>query len=145
VISRRAFLAASIAATFSPFVEAAPPPTKTWRIGYLGPVSPSAGARLLESFRQGLRELGYVEGHNISIDYRWAEGRLDRFPVLAAELAQLKVNVIVTYNNAGVTALQRANENDTDRLCQRGGSGRQRFRRYARPAGWKHHWVRQPQ
>ena len=108
MISRRAFLAASIAATFSPFVEAAPPPTKTWRIGYLGPVSPSAGARLLESFRQGLRELGYVEGHNISIDYRWAEGRLDRFPVLAAELAQLKVNVIVTYNNAGVTALQRA-------------------------------------
>jgi len=108
VTSRRAFLAASIAATASPFVAAAQPPTKTWRIGYLGPVSPSAGARLLESFRQGLRELGYAEGQNISIDYRWAEGRPDRFPALAVELTQLKVDVIVTYNNAGVAALQRA-------------------------------------
>ena len=106
--SRRAFLAASIAATASPFVAAAQPPTKTWRIGYLGPVSPSAGAPLLESFRQGLRELGYAEGQNISIDYRWAEGRPDRFPALAVELTQLKVDVIVTYNNAGVAALQRA-------------------------------------
>ena len=106
--SRRAFLTASIAATASPFVAGAQPPTKTWRIGYLGPVSPSAGAPLLESFRQGLRELGYAEGRNISIDYRWAEGRPDRFPALAVELTQLKVDVIVTYNNAGVAALQRA-------------------------------------
>jgi putative ABC transport system substrate-binding protein len=108
VTSRRAFLAASIAATVSPFVAAAHPPATTWRIGYLGPVSPSAGAHLLESFRQGLRELGYVEGQNISIDYRWAEGRPDRLPALAVELTQLKVDVIVTYNNASVTALKRA-------------------------------------
>jgi putative ABC transport system substrate-binding protein len=108
VTSRRAFLAASIAATASPFVAAAQPPTKTWRIGYLGPVSPSAGARLLESFRQGLRELGYVEGQNISIDYRWAEGRPDRLPALAVELTQLKVDVIVAYSNAAVGALQKA-------------------------------------
>ena len=108
--SRRAFLAASIAATASRFVAAAQPRTKTWRIGYLGAASPSAGARLLESFLQGLRELGYVEGQNISIDYRWAEGRPDRFPPLAAELTQLKVDVIVTYNNAGVAALQRATQ-----------------------------------
>jgi len=106
--SRRAFLVASIAATASPFIGAAQPPTKIWRIGYLGPVSPSGGARLLESFRQGLRELGYAEGQNISIDYRWAEGRPDRLPALAVELTQLKVDVIVTYNNAGVAALQRA-------------------------------------
>ena len=106
--SRRAFLAASIAVTASPFVGAAQQPTKTWRIGYLGPVSPSAGARQLESFRQGLREYGYVEGQNISIDYRWAEGRPDQFAALAVELTQLKVDVIVTYNNAGVGALQKA-------------------------------------
>ncbi len=92
----------------APLAAHAQPPTKTWRIGYLGPVSPSGGARLLESFRQGLRELGYAEGRNISIDYRWAEGRPDRFPALAVELTQLKVDVIVTYNNAGVAALQRA-------------------------------------
>jgi len=108
--SRRAFLVASIAATASPFIGAAQPPTKIWRIGYLGPVSPSGGARLLESFRQGLRELGYAEGQNISIDYRWAEGRPDRLPALAVELTQLKVDVIVTYNNAGVGALQRATQ-----------------------------------
>jgi len=78
------------------------------RMRYLGPVSPSAGARLLESFRQGLRELGYVEGRNISIDYRWAEGRPDQFPGLVAELIQLKVDVIVTYNNPAVAALQKA-------------------------------------
>ena len=108
--SRRAFLAASIAATASPFVAVAQPRTKTWRIGYLAPVSPSAGARLLESFRQGLRELGYAEGQNISIDYRWAEGRPDQFPALAAELTQLKVDVIVTYSNASVAALQRVTQ-----------------------------------
>ena len=106
--SRRAFLAASIATTASPVAVAAQPPTKTWRIGYLGPVSSSAGARLLESFRQGLRELGYVEGRNISIDYRWAEGRPDRFAVLAEELTELKVDVIFTYNNASVAALKKA-------------------------------------
>jgi ABC-type uncharacterized transport system substrate-binding protein len=107
VTSRRAFLAASIAASVSPFVATAQSPTKTWRIGYLGPVSPSVGAPLLESFRQGMREHGYAEGQNVSIDYRWAEGRPDRFPALAAELTELKLDVIVTYNNAGVAALQR--------------------------------------
>jgi putative ABC transport system substrate-binding protein len=106
--SRRAFLTASIAVTVAPFAAAAQPATKTWRIGYLGPVSPSAGARLLDSFRQGLRELDYIEGQNISIDYRWAEGMPDRFPALAAELTQLRVDAIVTYNNPAVAALQQA-------------------------------------
>jgi putative ABC transport system substrate-binding protein len=87
---------------------AAQPPAKIPRIGYLGPVSSSAGAFLLESFRRGLRELGYVEGQNILIDYRWAEGMPDRFPALAAELVQLRVDAIVTYNNAAVAALQQA-------------------------------------
>ena len=106
--SRRAFLTASIAVTVAPFAAGAQPPAKIWRIGYLGPVSPSAGTRLLESFRQGLRELGYVEGQNIFIDYRWAEGRPDRFPALAAELTQLRFDAIVTYNNPAVAALQQA-------------------------------------
>ncbi len=106
--SRRAFLATGIAVTASALVAAAQSPAKTWRIGYLSPVSPSAGARLLESFRQGLREHGYAEGRNISIDYRWAEGRPERFPALATELVRLNVDAIVTYNNAGVLALQRA-------------------------------------
>jgi putative ABC transport system substrate-binding protein len=108
VTTRRAFLTASIALTVAPLAAAAQPPAKIPRIGYLGPVSPSAGAFLLESFRQGLRELGYVEGQNILIDYRWAEGMPDRFPALAAELIQLRVDAIITYNNAAVAALQQA-------------------------------------
>jgi putative ABC transport system substrate-binding protein len=108
-VDRRRFLLTSLAGALAVLLVAeAQASVKIWRIGYLGPVSPSAGARLLEAFRQGLRELGYVEGQNISIDYRWADGRPDRFPTLVAELIQLKVDVIVTYNNPAVAALQQA-------------------------------------
>ncbi len=101
-------LLATLTLLAAPLAADAQQPPKIPRIGYLGPGSPSAGAPLLESFRQGLRELGYVEGRNIFIDYRWAEGRFDRFPALAAELIQLRVDVIVTYSNAAVAALQQA-------------------------------------
>ena len=70
--------------------------TKILRIGFLGGTFPSANSARIEAFRQGLRELGYVEGKNIVIEYRWAEGKFDRLPDLAAELVRLKVNVIVT-------------------------------------------------
>jgi putative tryptophan/tyrosine transport system substrate-binding protein len=63
---------------------------------------------VLESFRQGLRDLGYVEGQDVLIDYRWAERIRDRFSTLAAELTQLKLDVIVTYTSSAVTALQQA-------------------------------------
>src|SRR5215470_3048677 len=96
-----------MAVTVAPFAAAQPPP-RIGRIGYLGPDSPSTSARVLESFRQGLRDLGYVEGQNVLIDYRWAEGIRDRFSALAAELTQLKVDVIVTYTNSAVAALQQA-------------------------------------
>jgi putative ABC transport system substrate-binding protein len=83
-------------------------PTKVPRIGYLGAFTPSAGAPLLEAFRQGMRDLGYVEGQNIFIDYRWAEGTPDRLPVLAGELINLRVDVIVTQSNAATATLQQA-------------------------------------
>src|SRR5262245_42685384 len=66
------------------------------RIGYLVAASPSSNAARVEPFRQGLRELGYVEGKNTVIEWRYAEGKLDRLPALAAELVRLKVDVIVT-------------------------------------------------
>ena len=66
------------------------------RIGYLAFPSLSANSARIEAFRQGLRELGYVEGKNIVIEWRYAEGKLDRVPALAAELVRLKVDVIVT-------------------------------------------------
>jgi putative tryptophan/tyrosine transport system substrate-binding protein len=71
-------------------------PTKIPRIGYLGFGSPSAIPARIEALRQGLRELGYVEGKNIFIEWRSAEGNADRLPSLAAELVRLKVDVIVT-------------------------------------------------
>jgi putative tryptophan/tyrosine transport system substrate-binding protein len=78
------------------FPAAAQQPTKIPRIGYLSGPSPSTSANRRQAFRQGLRELGYVEGKNIVIEYRYAEGKFDRLPALAAELVGLKVDIIVT-------------------------------------------------
>ncbi len=79
----------------APFVEGQQP-KKVPRIGFLGATSPSVESSRIEGFRQGLRELGYVEGKNIIIEWRWAEGKFDRLPELAAELVRLNVEVIVT-------------------------------------------------
>ena len=80
---------------------------KVPRIGYLTADFFSAISHRTEAFRQGLRELGYVEGKNIVIEWRYAEGKLDRLPALAAELVSLKVDVIVT---GGSGATRPANE-----------------------------------
>ena len=82
--------------------------TKIPRIGYLGATSPTATAARLDAFKQGLRELGYVEGKSILIDYRWAEGKLDRIPGLAAELVRLNVDVIVTAGPADTKGAKQA-------------------------------------
>jgi putative ABC transport system substrate-binding protein len=82
-------------------------PTKIPRIAYLAGSSPSAIAARTEAFRQRLRELGYVEGKNIVIEFRYAEEKLDRIPALAAELVRLKVDVVVT---AGGTSTRAAKE-----------------------------------
>ena len=85
-------------------------PTKVPRIGYLSLTSPSVSPTRIEAFRQGLRELGYVEGKNIVIEYRYAEGKFDRLPALAAELVRLKVDLIVT---TGPTVTRAAKEATT--------------------------------
>jgi len=71
-------------------------PTKVPRIGFLAAISPAAISARIEAFRQGLKELGYVEGKNIVIEWRSVEGKGDRLPGLAAELVRLKLDVIVT-------------------------------------------------
>jgi putative ABC transport system substrate-binding protein len=65
-------------------------------VGYLSPASPGPSAPYVAAFRQGLGETGYVEGQNLAIEYRWAEGRYDRLPALAADLVSHKVDVIAT-------------------------------------------------
>src|SRR6266446_522623 len=83
---------------------------KVPRIGFLGVTSPSDRPSHLDAFRQRLRELGWVEGQNIVIDYRYAEGRVDRLPDLAAELVRLKVDLIVSGGTQGVTTAKNATE-----------------------------------
>src|SRR5262249_46417827 len=83
-------------------------PKKVQRIGLLSSGSPSSTKKGVEAFRQRLRELGYVEGQNIVIEYRYAEGVADRFPNLVAELVQLKVDVIVVGGTPATQAAKNA-------------------------------------
>jgi len=79
------------------------------RIGYLsGRGDPSTPDPLVEAFRQGLRDLGYIEGKNILVEYRYAEGKLDRIPSLVAELVQLKVDVLVSATPGAIRAAKQA-------------------------------------
>src|SRR5215813_7037638 len=86
-------------------------PKKAPRIGYLTATSPSVNPTRIEAFRQGLRELGYVEGKNIIIEWRYAEGNLDRLSELAATLVSLKVEVIVSAGPAATRPAKRATAN----------------------------------
>jgi len=83
---------------------AAQPPEKVPRVGFLGPRTRSDNAGTVDAFLQGLRELGWVEGKTIIIEYRWAEGRFDRLPDFVAELVRLKVDVILAGSNAAAVA-----------------------------------------
>jgi len=99
-------LAASI--ILAPLAGEAQQAAKIARIGFLSPGSASDPRMRLEAFRQGLRDLGYVEGQNIAIESRWAEGKYDRLPGLAADLVRLKVDVIVTYAPPAIQAAKQA-------------------------------------
>ena len=83
-------------------------PARIHRIGILGPSSASVFSARVEAFRQRLRELGYVEGKNIVIEYRYAEGKGERLPDLAAELVRLKVDIIVTIGPSATLAAKKA-------------------------------------
>jgi putative ABC transport system substrate-binding protein len=109
-MDRRKFLAIATGALAAPLaVEAQQQPAKkVYRIGLLISGTVSSHKTRIEAFRQGLRELGYVETHNIALEYRYAEGRTDRFPDLASELVALQVDVIVTSSNAAVLAAKKA-------------------------------------
>ena len=109
-MTRRMFLwGLTLATLATPLAAEAQQQTeKVYRIGYLGNASASAQAKRVESLRASLRDLGYVEGKNIVIEFRWAEGKLDRLPDLAAELVRLKLDVLVTAGTPGALAAKQA-------------------------------------
>jgi putative tryptophan/tyrosine transport system substrate-binding protein len=83
-------------------------PAKIVRVGFLGPTSAASNASRMDALRAGLRDLGYVEGHNLVIEARWAEGVFDRLPALAAELVRLNVDVLLTAGTSGIRAAKQA-------------------------------------
>jgi putative ABC transport system substrate-binding protein len=93
----------------APLAADAQPPTKVYRMGILGNAPPTnpAVARLYDAFAEGLRERGYIEGENLVIERRWAEGRIERFPSLATELVSLKVDLILAVSTPGARAAKQ--------------------------------------
>ena len=107
--TRRKLLIALGGALAAPLVSFAQQrPAKVPRIGYLDAASSDLRSNRAEVLRAGLRDLGYVEGKNIFLEYRWAEGNYERLPGLAAELVQSKVDVIVAASPPAIQAAQRA-------------------------------------
>jgi putative tryptophan/tyrosine transport system substrate-binding protein len=96
------------AAVAWPLVARAQQAGKVWRIGILDTTSVALNAANFDALRQGLRQHGYIEGQNLVIDYRSADGRVERFPDLAAELVHLKVDLIVTRGTPAVVAVKNA-------------------------------------
>jgi putative ABC transport system substrate-binding protein len=103
---RRLLIAFGAYALAAPFGSRAQ--QRLYRIGFLGNSTAALEANLVGPFREGLRELGYVDGQNVVIEYRWAEGKYERFPALIAELVARKVEVIVTAGTPAALAVQRA-------------------------------------
>jgi putative ABC transport system substrate-binding protein len=108
-MDKKIFAVALYVLLLAPFFPAEAQQTKKVpRIGLLLAPTPSFYSARVEAFRQGMRELGYVEGKNFVIEYRYAEGKVDRLPDLAADLVHLKVDLIVTASNDGVLAAKKA-------------------------------------
>jgi putative ABC transport system substrate-binding protein len=108
-VDRRAFIGTLAAGLLAALLAAeAQPAGKVARVGFLSPASSTVGPHILEAFRQGLRDLGYVEGQNIVVEYRFAEGKAERLPDLAMELVNLKVDVIVASGTPGPLAAKNA-------------------------------------
>ena len=108
-MKRRTFLGMIASGLLAaPLAAEAQPAGKVYRIGVLESTSPALNAANLAAFQQELRELGYVERQNYAIEYRSADGRLERFPDLAAELVRLKVDLIVTRGTTGALAAKNA-------------------------------------
>src|SRR5262245_56680919 len=106
-LKRREFITLSAVAAW-PLAARAQQPGKLPTVGFLGATTPLVESQRLAAFVQRLRELGWMEGRNVAIEVRWAEGRSERFAEIAAELVRLKVDVILTHNTPPVLAAKQA-------------------------------------
>jgi putative ABC transport system substrate-binding protein len=106
-MKRREFITLLSGAATWPLVARAQQPVKLPTIGFLGANTPSVQGRWIAAFVQRLRELGWVEGRNVAIEYRWAETRFERSPEIIAEFVRLKVDVIVTHATANILAAKQ--------------------------------------
>src|SRR5713226_7660428 len=106
---RRAFLSVMAGSLLAaPLAAGAQQPAKLPTIGFLGSGTAAAQSQWTAAFVQRLRELGWSEGRNVAIEYRWAEGRSERFAEIAAEFVRLKVDVILTHNTPPALAAKQA-------------------------------------
>ena len=105
---RREFICLFYSATAWPLTLTARAARRIPRVGYISGSSPKAAGHVLEAFRKGLQDRGYVEGQSIDLEVRWAEGRSERLPGLVAELVRLNVDVLVMANSPAVIAAKKA-------------------------------------
>ena len=105
---RKLIVALGAGALAAPLASFAQQQGKVWRVGFLSPTSASVNPQYTDAFLQGMRELGYVEGKNLVVEWRFADGKFERLPGLAAELVQLKVDVIVAQASPAISAAQKA-------------------------------------
>ncbi|HKD42921.1 MAG TPA: ABC transporter substrate-binding protein [Myxococcaceae bacterium] len=110
-MDRRAFIAMVGGCVLTaPLVAEAQRAGKSVTVGYLGNSSPSLEANLVDAFRDGLRQLGYVEGRNLIIEFRWADGQQERYATVAQELVRLKPDIILTAGTQGTVAAKQATQ-----------------------------------
>src|SRR5213596_1806736 len=110
-MDRRMFIGGVAGGLFAtPLGARAQPVAKVYRIGILEPIPAAQNAANLDALRKGLRNFGYVEGRNLIIEYRSADGHADRFPDLAAELVRLKIDLLLTRGTPATRAAKRATE-----------------------------------
>jgi putative ABC transport system substrate-binding protein len=107
-VTRRQFITLLGGVAAWPLAARAQQQARIPRVGFLGNSTAALEENLVQPFRDGLRELGYLEGHNILIEYRWAEGNYEQFPNLIAELIALKVDVLVTAGTPAALAVEKA-------------------------------------
>jgi putative ABC transport system substrate-binding protein len=105
-MDRRVFLGVVAGLLAAPLAAEAQPAARVYRIGFILTATPNETGHLLKALNEGLRELGYVEGRNVVFERRYAEGRQERLPVLAAELVRLNVDIFVTGSNPVIAAVK---------------------------------------